>query len=217
MYAIMVVGKANYLDKDEQRFTVIAEWVAGVLKDYFFREGVCSGYIMIDGSSGEEVAEKLQEVILENPEQDLCMFYIGHGDKNGWAITGTKENILEYEAIRLILAHHYGCLIFVNDCCFGLAGQKALESHSSETLFIAASPEDYLSNTFIIAHLLKCWLHGQVYNPVAYVAKAMIPSKDCIELYDNFKHRPAVDGDGSFISLRIGQELDYLMFRRAVT
>lgn len=212
MRAIIVVGKANYLDRDDQRFRKISDWVETMFTDYFGKK-LRSGWTVLSGSSSAEVAEKLQEIILDNPEEDICLLYIGHGAKNGWAVIGTSDDVLEYESLRLIFAHHYGCLIFVNDCCYAMAGQKALESHNEETLFLAASPENYLSNTFIVSHLFVAWLHEQTYNPVAYVAAHMAPEKDCIELYDNVKKGPAVHGGGEFVPLRIGSALDHLMFR----
>lgn len=212
MRAIVVVGKTNHLDRDEQRFHKIAGWVTGVLSDYF-QKRLCSGWTALSGSSSAEVAEKLQEIILENPEDDVCLFYIGHGAKDGWAVLGTSDDVLEYESLRLIFAHHYGRLIFANDCCYGMAGQKALESHSQETLFFGASPENYLSNTFFIEHLLATWLHEQIYHPVAYIAAHMAPEKDCVELYDNIKRGPPASENGQFVPLRIGFALDYLMFR----
>jgi hypothetical protein len=210
--AVIVVGKANQNDQDDQRFHKIASWVGNVLSDYF-RNRLCSGWTLLSGASSAEIAEKLQEIILDNPEEDLCLLYIGHGAKDGWAVLGTSDDVLKYESLRLILAHHCGCLIFVNDCCYAMAGQKALEGHAGESLFLAAAPDNYLSNNFIVYHLFVAWLHEQQYYPVAYIAPHMKPDQDCVELYDNIRRGPAVSDGGEFVSLRAGFPLDHLMFR----
>jgi hypothetical protein len=152
---------------------------------------------------------------LEKSNEDICLFYIGHGSKKeggGWAVQGTSEDILCYSELALVLVHHEGRLIFVNDCCYAGLAEEALQHHSSENLLIVSSPKDRVCIYGITENLLAAWKSGRRYEPKAYVSASH--AEERFSLQDNVLNNIlpfSSDGDFEFLSLRMGSELDHLM------
>lgn len=187
MHAIVVTGKASIKDCDELRFENMAVSVINELikKFNFKRWNILkrwNTYKLISGSS-KKIKADLEKVFIEKQKQDILLIYIGHGQENGWALSGIRDiDSLNYEELSLILAHHEGRLIFLNCCCFAGAAKWPLASHFGEHLLIAAMPEykfGYVNNFF--QYIFEDWSAHRLYNPHMS--------------YDNFDSIPQVEGN----------------------
>lgn len=211
MQIVIVIGKTNHLDTDKQRFVKTArELVKGLARDFKMTRG---DFIFISGTNSVEVIKKLEEVFLEKSGEDICLFYIGHGSKReggGWAVQGTSEDILFYSELALVLVHHAGRLIFVNDCCYAGLAEDALQHHPSENLLIASSPKDRVCIYGITNNLLAAWKSGRKYEPKAFVSPEH--KEEIFSLQDNVLNNIIPYSDsGEFLDLRLGSDLDHLM------
>ena len=157
MHAVIVIGKDSF-DDPKGRFSTEAE----KLLEFFEKCDVLIG-------SRLNVLSKLEEIFIEKRKEDICLFYIGHGQENGWPLDGIRDwELIEYERLAFVLAGHYGNLIFVNDCCFAGAAKKAMEHHSGEHLFIAAMPENEMGFTFnFLNYILNDWRRGRMFSSAA--------------------------------------------------
>lgn len=117
-------------------------------------------------TTAEDIRKELEEIILENPKEDLCLVYIGHGQDNGWALSGLKDKeSIYYEELNLILALHDGKLIFLNSCCYGGAGADALAAHPDNSLLISPMPATHFGYIIgFFSDLIEKWKSGEFYK-----------------------------------------------------
>ncbi|OGY64611.1 MAG: hypothetical protein A3I89_01665 [Candidatus Harrisonbacteria bacterium RIFCSPLOWO2_02_FULL_41_11] len=165
MQIIVVVGQPNNNDFDNgisERFNQGANnLIDKLVKELSFREK--EDIIRLPSGNNELITALLGEIFLNKPREDSCLFYLGHGDKSGWSVTGyennpdDEKNIVDYEKLRLIFAGHDGNLIFVNDCCYALAAEAAMESRFSRYLLIGATPKDTKGSGDIWKRAVHCW------------------------------------------------------------
>src|SRR3989338_5870975 len=117
MYVIVVIGNANSNDFDKLRFENMAIDVINELINKFSVKE--SDIRKLVHSSFKKIKNTLEEILIEKQKQDILLIYIGHGQENGWALSGIQDvDSLNYEELSLILARHEGKLIFLNCCCF---------------------------------------------------------------------------------------------------
>ncbi len=128
----------------------------------FFSSGGMGKY-----ASAKSIKNELDSIILGWKNEDICIVYIGHGQENGWALTGRYDiEALTYEELRLTFALHFGNLILLNNCCFGGAGSYALNAHSGDNLLISPLPATYSGYAYsFFSTLIKNWKDGKFYNP----------------------------------------------------
>ena len=118
-------------------------------------------------NSVRRVQELIECILLEYREEDFCLFYIGHGQPEGWALSGIlNQEVLSYEDLNLVLALHSGSLIFVNCCCYAGSAEKSLQARSGEFFLLAAMPSfvSGSANNFIKS-IFKDWSIGKHFNP----------------------------------------------------
>lgn len=120
-----------------------------------------------------EFQEKLTQAILDVGGEDLCLVYVGHGQRNGWALSGIRnDRSISYRNLRLSLVQHSGRLIFLNSACYGGMGAYALDAHSGEHLLISPMP---LTRSGCADHffgnLIKCWEAGEFYYPEKFISE----------------------------------------------
>ncbi len=171
MKAIIVVGMPNENDSGSlgTRFTERAELIAYVLnkKLKFQKQDII--VLTPDGTSGSagRFLESLNSILLDNPFEDICLFYIGHGWEEGWGLNGTKSiESITYDELGLALVHHSGNLILVNYCCCAGAAVSALANKLGEWLLIAAMPADQsdCARNFC-RYVIEDWSSGRFFNP----------------------------------------------------
>lgn len=172
MKAIIVVGQSgegNLFSSSTNRFwrkcQIVVAALTGALcfdkKDIFiFRPDGLAG-------SGEKLRKDLESLFMENSDEDICLFYIGHGQKNGWA-PSARLNIetLTYRQLSLIFACHSGNLIFVNYCCYAGAARYSLIHHPGEHLLIAAMPKNISGIAFNFCRtVMDQWANEKFFDP----------------------------------------------------
>ena len=129
----MVVG-SPYAGEDEKRFSREASDLKKKL--FLLRPSIQEKDFQEFLGSSEEVFDELQLALLEWQNEDICLIYIGHGQENGWALSGYRDiEVLDYELLKIILALHHGNLIFLNACCDGLLGKMILVFHNQHLFF----------------------------------------------------------------------------------
>lgn len=118
-------------------------------------------------TTAEDIRKSLETAILEDPKEDFCLIYIGHGQENGWAISGIRdEQSLSYEALNLVFAPHEGNLIFLNSCCYGGAAEESLAAHPDNSLLISPLPATHFGYVFSFFNtLVENWKNGQFFDP----------------------------------------------------
>lgn len=111
--------------------------------------------------------KKLTQAIIDIRDENLCLIYIGHGQRNGWALSGKRnEDSLSYRNLRLSLVHHSGNLIFLNSACYGGMGAYAIDVHSGEHLLISPmAPTRSGYATHFFGNLIVSWGKGELYRP----------------------------------------------------
>ena len=139
--------------------------------------------------SGEKLKNDLESAFLENATEDICLFYIGHGQKNGWGLSGRRNiEAMTYRQLSLILSCHSGNLIFVNYCCYAGAGIYSLTHHIGESLLIAAMPKNKSGSAYGFCRMvMEYWADGKFFNP--HVSR------------ENNDYIPVVDGNEHLQSL----------------
>ena len=176
MKVIFVVGTANPDEKargigarfslDYNYFYQSLIYELGILPEnvhqLFFSSGGMGKYV-----SAMSVKNDLDGIILEEKKEDVCLVYIGHGQENGWALTGSRDvETLTYEDLHLTFALHSGNLIFLNDCCFGGAGIAALANHSADNLLISPLPANNFGYAYsFLPALIRNWKEQKNYDP----------------------------------------------------
>ena len=117
--------------------------------------------------SGEKLKKNLESIFLNNPKEDICLFYAGHGQEDGWGLSGQKNiEAMTYEQLALIFSCHSGNLILVNYCCFAGAATAAFKHHPGESLMIAAMPVDVSGSSYNFCKLvLEHWAGQRFFNP----------------------------------------------------
>lgn len=113
-----------------------------------------------------EFQKRLTQAIIDVSGEDLCLVYVGHGQRNGWALNGIKnQGSITYRNLRLSLVHHSGRLIFLNNACYGGMGAYALDAHSGEHLLISPMPPTRLGcSDHFFGNLIESWKAGEFYR-----------------------------------------------------
>jgi len=165
MRVVVVVGSRNHRDKSKKEnfFKDYADQVLDTLIAQFGLQEKSDSNLIFGNRF--QVYTLLERVILDNPDEDMCLFYIGHGSEVGWSVTGCKKNqdidLVTYEELRLLFAHHSGRIIWVNDCCYALAAEDALESHAGDHFLIGAMPRDrFGAPSGFLDMILQTWMSG---------------------------------------------------------
>ncbi|GEM_PF-3920242 len=121
----------------------------------------------LEFNTADSVKESLTQIILEDRIADLCVVYIGHGQRNGWALSGQRNReSLSYRDLGMIFVQHHGNLIFLNSACYGGMGSYAMKYHSGEHLFISPLPatRSGIVCDFFPA-LIYGWEKGKFFDP----------------------------------------------------
>ncbi len=166
MHIVIVVGKENSNDA-KNRFSNEVEKLLKALRIYFGIKGI-GEYVILIGSR-QEVLFKLEKIFIEKRREDICLFYIGHGQRDGWPLDGYFNwELVGYDRLAFVFAGHQGRFILINDCCFAGAAKKAMERRLGDYLLIAAMPENEIGYTNNFLHyLLNDWRSGRRFFPGA--------------------------------------------------
>lgn len=192
MKVILAIGRPNiydFTDGISTRFWTKRELILKSLterlkfpeKDIFLLEP--SGAL----GSGEKFKKDLESIFLEYPKEDICLFYAGHGQEDGWGLSGEKDvEAMTYEQLALVLACHSGNLIMVNYCCFAGAAKNVFAHHGGESLLIAAMPENISGCADNFCRLvLEHWAGQKYFNPhIARESREYIPpveGRECLQ------------------------------------
>lgn len=174
MKVIVVVGKANADDEANRiidRFWERAIMVKAVLMRHlgFYARDIL--VLTSDGSAGSSVRlqKQLETALMGHRDEDVCLFYAGHGMEDGWALSGIRDNeSLSYSDLGLLLAQHHGNLILVNYCCFAGAAVAAFSHKAGEWLLIAAMPADRSDAAYrFCAYVMRSWMQRSFFDPHA--------------------------------------------------
>lgn len=203
MKAIVVIGQPNKSDIEHglgTRFLEKAEIILSALREKleFSKKDIL--VFSPDGTpgSGQKFKNELESIFLEYPDEDICLFYAGHGQKNGWGLSGTRNiEAMTYRQLRLIFACHFGNLIFVNYCCFAGAAKYALTHRAGESLLIAAMPKNKSGCAYNFCRLvMEQWADEKFFNP--HISS------------DNTEYVPPVEGNESLQSLLFSRRRSFL-------
>ncbi len=170
MKFIIVTAQASPKDYDSRRFERDADnFCSSLERDLYIPDNSISllpfGQETIENA--QEFQDMLTQEIISVNDEDLCIVYIGHGQRNGWALSGMKnKESLSYRSLRLSLVHHSGKLIFLNSACYGGMGAYAIDAHSGDHLLISPmtpTRAGYAAHFF--GNLSRCWMAGSFYWP----------------------------------------------------
>jgi len=178
--------------------------------------------------SGDPLWTKLKEIILDNKDGDILLYYCGHGGEFGWGFNNYTFECVNYFNFKEILCHFKGRMIIINECCHALAIERFLSPIKGRYLLFGSSRKDKLGITpvNVLAQILEAWSSRKKSFPkVLYTKKNTVDNGQIIdictdkwqtnfgicrclhEFYVRFKEYPKRRP-----SLRRGAPLDYLMF-----
>ncbi|MDE2001017.1 MAG: hypothetical protein KGI60_00435 [Patescibacteria group bacterium] len=166
MHVIVVVGKPSNEDSRKDRFEIAAtNTILNLRIDFDMARKDDLSYVWGPAS---RVQKRLEAIFLEKRDEDICLFYFGHGAEYGWAMLGDRRpgSVLAYEDLRLTLAQHSGNLLFINAPCYAGAASDALEGHGGAHCLIALVPRDkcgYPEN--FIHSIFGSWRARRFFNP----------------------------------------------------
>ncbi len=203
MKAIIVIADPSRTDIEKNiadRFLLEGDFIRKALKKKFGFPEADIFYIVCNHlqSSTVKLFELLETIFSENPGEDICLFYNGHGHQDGWAVNGTTGQMLIYNNLRFIFSQHRGCLIFINSCCHAGAAAVSVQDRKNKRLLIAAMPDgiEGLVHLFIRG-IFKCWERGKLFNPeCARASKNYAPvifgNEDLQKLFINLRENNEV-------------------------
>ncbi len=170
MKAIIVIGAPNEQDFKSgvtDRFTLRAAMINKALRSYLGFADDEVAFFASDGAPASIAVEikAFENYLIAHSSEDLCLFYVGHGWEDAWALSGTRENALTYQQLGLFLVHHQANLIFVNYCCHAGAATEALMYKLGEWLLLAAMPRDISGYAYkFCLHVLTAWIKRSFFD-----------------------------------------------------
>lgn len=159
MHTVIVIGRDRF-DDSVGRFSKQAEKSFEFLRLNFIQYSVLK-------SSRQNVLSKLEEIFIEKRKEDIGLFYLGHGQENGWTLDSYRDlELVEYEKLAFIFAGHQGNLILINGCCFAGAAKQVMDHHYGDYLLIAAMPEDKYGYTHnFLSYIFNDWSNCRNFFP----------------------------------------------------
>ncbi len=174
--------------------------------------------------NAEETRLALEYIFESNDKDDILLYYSGHGligDKPGWSM-GEKKYLL-YESLRGIFGRFSGRLAVINDCCYSLGLNSALQVLGSRYALFGPARFHCISSNTILDSVLGYWknrmiafpkvaavgmLDGYLMDVPAYVAHPSYYNCGCGSYFKLLKTFKA----GNAPSLRRGGKIDELFF-----
>ncbi|MHB9019430.1 MAG: hypothetical protein ACYC3G_00935 [Minisyncoccota bacterium] len=133
--------------------------------------------------------------------EPLIIYYAGHGNEEGWDLKG--DIVIFYDLLAKFLDCRLAPLIFINDCCFGMAAVDFLEKLKFRKLILALAPKDLVGETdgksLLLSEIFAYWRGRRIAEPHYRIKKASLPKE--------FQDIPLVDS-----RLRWGDDIDYLLY-----
>jgi|GEM_PF-1751378 len=147
------------------------------------------------------------QICKRSRNEDLIIYYSGHGLDNCWSLKDYAE--IPYEVLAHFLQDRSAPLIFINDCCFGMAAVDFLKDLYCRKLIIGLAPKNLLGQSddnvgsVLLPDLFSSWRKYTLAHPKFKIKKEDLPE----EMRDivNLKMLGAS-------ALRYGDEIDYILF-----
>lgn len=114
---------------------------------------------------GKRVEGVLKELVGKN--SPLIIYYGGHGLEDGWQLSNKYQ--IKYNDIFTILKDQREPVIFVNDCCFGMAPQDYLPQLQCPYLLLGLAPKTKEGFGSMVPGIIKCWKNHQPADPKHWV------------------------------------------------
>lgn len=142
-----------------------AEFYEYFLRVYKLPESKIHFYTLESFLRGKTVEGVLEE--LAGKDEPLVIYYGGHGQRNGWKLS-SKYAVL-YRDIVAALKNQRRPVIFLNDCCFGMALQDYLPRLSCEYLLLGLCPKTLTSYDSLVPAVVRSWRKSQPADPQKWV------------------------------------------------
>lgn len=126
---------------------------------------------------GKRVDGVLKELVSKN--SPLIIYYGGHGLKDGWKL-GDKY-LAPYKNVVETLKDQRNPIIFVNDCCFGMAIQDHISKLQCQYLLLGLCPKSKEAFDSVVPGIIKCWGNRQPADPKHWVENRKNFSKFVLE------------------------------------
>lgn len=135
------------------------------LKVLKFPESQINFYALETFIRGKKAEDVFKELAGKN--SPLVIYYGGHGLKDGWQLADKYQ--VKYNDIFTALKNQREPVIFINDCCFGMAPQNYLPRLQCQSLILGLSPKTQAGEGSVVPGILKCWKNHQPANPEHWV------------------------------------------------
>lgn len=134
--------------------------------------------------------------------EPLIVYYSGHGLKSSWDFE--RDTAIPYEAIFNFLGKREAPLIFINDCCYGMAAADFMKEIGYPKMLIGLAPKDCIGEaspkSVLLTEIFRYWRKGLLADPRFRV----VNGKFCRYLV---KKKTKIR-----VNLRWGDDLDHFMF-----
>ncbi len=129
--------------------------------------------------------------------EPIVIYYGGHGYRKGWHLHDNYK--IPYSVIVDALKSHKKPIIFVNDCCFGMALQDYFGVLKCLYLLLGLSPKTLEGfGSVMVDKIVHCWRHSKPADPKLWVYGRQSLSKFVLEKCAS--------------RLRCGENLDYICY-----
>lgn len=109
--------------------------------------------------------DRLKE--LADKDSPLVIYYGGHGLRNGWKLSSKYE--VGYKDITAVLKNQRKPIIFLNDCCFGMALQNYLPILDCKYMLLGLCPKTLTSSDSLVPAVIRSWKKSQPADPKKWV------------------------------------------------
>ncbi|MBI3046581.1 MAG: hypothetical protein HYY86_03550 [Candidatus Harrisonbacteria bacterium] len=169
--------------------------------EYFLKivklpENQISFYALETFIRGQKIEDVFGELVAK--DSPLVIYYGGHGARDGWKLSGKYTAL--YKNIVPVLKGQKKPLIFLNDCCFGMALQDYLPQLNCRHLLLGLCPKTLEGYDSLVPATLKCWKESKPADPKQWVYRR--------NKLTSFALQKCAD------RLRRGENLDYLCYPR---
>ena len=188
MRVILVSHFSNEFAKDTVRFY---EYFRKILKIPKFKIHFYNSGDFDEGIKIHNFLKKAGKI-----KETLVVYYGGHGYRKGWKLSDKYK--ISYKTIINSLCQHKRPIIFVNDCCFGMALKDYLLLLQCPYLLLSLSPKTMVGYGSLVSGVITCWKARKSADPRLWVNKAN-------ELTSFILKKCAQ-------RLRYGKKLDYLCY-----